>query len=149
MSKLESPTIESLIDQWDKDSDMDSTEPGIEILRIPILHNKYNKYLSLHNLAVKRMVAEIAKMRKQKWLYYNGKMSQRELEDKGWDQFPFTLKSDLNIYLDGDPDLGPMLSKKAYHEECASFCVNVMKELNNRTWQIRSYMDWQKFQQGM
>lgn len=142
------PTLEDLMDNWERDSKVDSTEPGKEVIRVPVLHNKYNKFLSQHNLALKKCVMDVAKMRKLKWMYYNGKLTQEELEKFGWEPFPFTLKADLNIYMDADDDLQRLNAKKALHEECVSFCTNVMKELNNRTWQLRSFMDWEKFIMG-
>jgi len=54
----------------------------------------------------------------------------------------------MQVYLDGDDDLNKLKRKKAYHEEAANFCTNVMKELNNRTWQLKEYMGWEKFIQG-
>ena len=59
-----------------------------------------------------------------------------------------SLKSDITVYLDGDDDLTKLKRKKAYHEESAKFCENVMKELQSRTYQLRAYMDWEKFVQG-
>jgi hypothetical protein len=129
--KIETPPLEELMQQWEKDSEVDTTEPGKEILRIPLIHNKYNKYLSLHNLAAKRASLEFDKLKKL-----------------GWEPFRFTLKSDMQVYLDGDDDLNKLKRKKAYHEESANFCTNVMKELNNRTWQLKEYMGWEKFIQG-
>ena len=67
--KIETPPLESLMEQWERDSEVDTTEPGKEILRIPLLHNKYNKYLSLHNLAAKRSALEFDKLKKTKWEY--------------------------------------------------------------------------------
>jgi hypothetical protein len=134
--------------QWEKDSDVDATEPGKEILRIPLLHNKYNKYLSLHNLAGKRAGLEYDKIKKLNLMYYNGKLDQDELDKLAWEPFRFTLKSDIQVYLDGDDDLVKLKRKKAYHEEAAKFCEYVMKELNNRTWQLKEYMGWEKFIQG-
>jgi len=146
--KLEPPSLESLMEQWEKDSEVDSTEPGKEILRIPILHNKYNKYMSLHNLSAKRVSFEYDRIKKLKWMYFTGKLDQDELEKLGWEPFRFTLKSDISVYLDGDDDLNKLKRKKAYHEEASNFCVNVMKELNNRTWQLKEYMSWERFIQG-
>jgi hypothetical protein len=134
--------------QWEKDSEVDITEPGREIIRIPILHNKYNKYLSLHNLSAKKAEIEFAKMKKLKWLYYTGKLDQDELDKLGWEPFRFTLKSDIGVYLDADDDLNKLKRKHAYHEEAASFCTNVMKEISNRTWQLKEYIGWEKFVQG-
>ena len=54
----------------------------------------------------------------------------------------------MQVYLDGDDDLNKLKRKKTYHEESANFCTNVMKELNNRTWQLKEYMGWEKFIQG-
>ena len=145
---METPPLEEVMRQWEKDSNVDATEPGKEILRIPLLHNKYNKYLSLHNLAGKRAGLEYDKLKKLKWMYYNGKLDQDELDKLGCEPFRFTLKSDIQVYLDGDDDLVKLKRKKTYHEEAAKFCEYVMKELNNRTWQLKEYMGWEKFIQG-
>jgi hypothetical protein len=146
--KLQAPSLESLIEQWEKDSVIDRIEPGKEIIRIPLLHNKFNKYLTLHNLSVKRAILEYDRVKKLKWLYYSGKLDQEELDKLGWEPFRFTLKSDISVYIDGDADLNKLKTKKAYHEEAANFCLNVMKELNNRTWQLKEFMSWEKFIQG-
>jgi hypothetical protein len=146
--KLQAPSLESLIEQWEKDSVIDQTEPGKELIRIPILHAKYNRFLTLHNLANKRASLELDRMKKIKWAYYTGKMDKEELDKHGWQPFPFVLKSDITTYLDGDGDIGQLKKKKAYHEEAANFCVNVMKELNNRTWQLKEFIGWEKFIQG-
>ena len=146
--KIETPTIEELITQWEKDADVDSTEPGKEILRVPLLHSKYNKYLSLHNLSSKKCVNDINKMKKLKWLYYTGKMDQEQLQELGWEPFRFTLKSDISVYIDGDEDLARLNQRKQYHEEASSFCINVMKEINARTYQLRAFIEWERFIQG-
>lgn len=145
---LQAPSLESLIESWTKDSDIDQTEPGKEIIRIPVLHNKYNKFLTLHNLAAKKADLEIANMKKLKYAYYSGKLTEEELEKYGWEAFRFVLKSDISVYIDGDPDLSKLKRKKVYHEEAANFCLNVMKELNNRTWQLKEFMAWERFING-
>jgi hypothetical protein len=38
--KIETPPLEELMQQWEKDSEVDTTEPGKEILRIPLIHNQ-------------------------------------------------------------------------------------------------------------
>ena len=146
--KIEAPTIEELISQWEKDANVDTTEPGKEILRIPLLHSKYNKYLSLHNLSGKKIALEYNKIKKLKWLYYTGKMDQEELDKLGWEPFRFTLKSDISVYIDGDEDLARLNQRKQYHEEASSFCINVMKEINARTYQLRAFIEWERFIQG-
>ena len=145
---IETPPLEEIMKQWEKDSEVDSTEPGKEIIRIPLLHNKYNKYLSLHNLSARRASFEYDKLKKLKWMYFTGKLDQEELDKLGWEPFRFTLKSDISVYLDGDEDLNKLKRKKSYHEEAAKFCENIMKELQSRTYQLKAYMDWERFIQG-
>ena len=70
------PTLEEIMNHWERDSNVDATEPGNEGIRVPILHNKYNKFLSQHNLALKKCLMDVARMRKLKWMYYNGKLTQ-------------------------------------------------------------------------
>lgn len=134
--------------QWEKDSEVDSTEPGKEIISIPKLHNKYNKYLSLHNLAVRKTATEFDRVKRIKWEYYTGKLDQEQLDKYGWEPFRFVLKTDISIYMDSDEDLNKIKRKKSYHEETAKYCEYVMKELNNRTWQLKEFMAWEKFIQG-
>lgn len=148
MSKYVAPNIDELISEWEKDAQVDTTNPGGEMIRIPVVHSKYNKYLSLHKLAKARREAEFDKLRKLKWMYYNGKLSQQELNDLGWDPFPFTLKSDVNVYMDADDDIIKAKSTLSFHDECISFCTYVMKELNNRTWQMKEFMAWERFERG-
>jgi hypothetical protein len=84
-------------------------------------------------------------MRKVKWEYYTGKMSQDELAEYGWEPFQFTLKSDINTYLEADSDLIKLLEKKVYHEETISVIESIMNELKQRTWQLRDFISWEKF----
>jgi hypothetical protein len=84
-------------------------------------------------------------MRKVKWEYFTGKMSQEDLADYGWEPFQFTLKADITTYLEADNDLIKLLEKKVYHEEVVSVIESIMNELKQRTWQLRDFISWEKF----
>jgi hypothetical protein len=140
--------IEQILNHWEKDSVVDSTEPGKELIRIPILHNKYLTILIKHKLASKKANFDYLRMKKVKWEYYNGKLSREELEEHGWEQFKFTLKSDITTYLESDNDLIRLLEKKIYHEEVITMIESIMKELNSRTYQLKDFIAWEKFING-
>jgi hypothetical protein len=91
---------------------------------------------------------EYLQLRKLKWEWMNGRMDQAQLNELGWTQFKFLLKSDINLYLDADPDLIRLQAKKINNEEAIAFCQSVMKELSNRTWQIKEYCSWERFIAG-
>jgi hypothetical protein len=138
-------TLEQVLKHWEKDVEIDQTEPGKELLRIPVLHNKYLSILTKHKIASKKAHFDYLRMRKVKIEYYSGRMSQEELEEHGWQPFSFVLKSDISAYLEGDNDLIKMLEKKVYHEECVSVIESIMNELKQRTWQLRDFIGWEKF----
>ncbi len=144
MSKLD-----DLLATWGKDSEIDRTEPGKALLDIPKLHSKYLNILSNHRLLVREAEFKYNRMRKIKWEYYTGKLDDDELKKHGWEPFPFVLKSDITTYLDADEDMNRYLAQKLMHEEIVEVCNAILKELNSRTYQLRSFIDWEKFIQGV
>jgi hypothetical protein len=141
-------TLEQVLKYWEKDAVIDSTEPGKELLRIPTIHNKYLNILTQHRIASKRAHSNYMRMKKVKWEYYTGKLSQEELEERGWEPFQFTLKSDISTYLESDDDLIKLLEKKMYHDETVSVIESIMNELKQRTWQLRDFITWERFIAG-
>ena len=144
MSKLD-----DVLKMWTDDSNIDRTEPGKALIDIPKLHSKYLNILSQHRLMVKDAEFKYNRMKKLKWEYYTGKLDDDDLKKYGWDPFPFTLKSDITTYLDADEDINKYLASKMMHEEVVEVCNAILKELNSRTFQLRSFIDWEKFIQGV
>ena len=142
-------TIEKVLESWEKDSVIDQTEPSKELIRIPTLHSKYLNILTKSKLSSKKAQFDFIQLKKKKWEYYTGKLSQDELKEMGWEPFPFVLKSDLSTYLDSDEDLNKFLASKLMHEEIVEVCQAIMKELNSRTFQLRDFIAWERFIQGV
>ena len=46
--------LEQILENWKKDAEIDQTEPGKELIRIPVLHNKYLSILTKHKIASKK-----------------------------------------------------------------------------------------------
>lgn len=137
--------LEQILKLWEKDADIDQTEPGKELIKIPKLHNQYLSILTKHKIAAKKAHFDYLRMRKVKIEYYSGRMGQEDLEKYGWQPFAFVLKSDISAYLEGDGDLIRLLEKKVYHEEAVSVVESIMSELKQRTWQLRDFISWEKF----
>jgi len=141
--------LDEILEEWRKDSDIDRTEPGKALLDIPKLHSKYLNALSQHRMLAKQAEFNYNKWKKIKWEYYTGKLDDDELQKYGWEPFPFVIKSDLSTYLESDEDLNKYMAKKAIHEEIVEVCTAILKELNARTFQLRDYISWEKFIQGI
>jgi hypothetical protein len=142
--------LENLIEMWMKDSVVDETELGREATRISKLHSTYLKILALNSVRVKKIENDYKKMRSIRARYYDGKLTEEELKEYGWEQYPYNhrLNSQKENLLEGDIILVDISAKKVYHEEIVNFCIAVLKELNNRTWQVKSAIDWHRFTQG-
>jgi cytochrome c2 len=50
--------------------------------------------------------------------------------------------------LSTDPILTKILLKKGGHEEIVSYCELVMRSLNNRTWDLKNFMEYLKYSKG-
>ena len=141
--------IDDLLEMWRQDSDIDRTEPGKELLNIPKLHSKYLNILSKHRLLSKEAEFKYNKMKRLKWEYYTGKLDDDQLKHYGWEPFPLVLKSDITTYMESDEDCNKFLASKIMHDEIVDICMAIIKELNSRTYQLRDYISWEKFIQGI
>jgi len=141
--------IDDLLAEWAKDSVIDRTEPGKALLDIPKLHSKYLNILSNHRLLIRDSEFKYNRMKKLKWEYYTGKLDDDELQKHGWSPFPFVLKSDISTYLDSDEDMNKYIASKILHDEIVDICQSILKELNSRTFQLRDFIAWERFIQGV
>ena len=93
-------------------------------------------------LILAKIESEFRIHRKIKWLYYTGKMSMEELEEREWEPFALNiLKQDLDKFIDSDDEI-VMLSNKV------EYLKSVVKTMSDRQWYIRSAIDWIKFTNG-
>jgi hypothetical protein len=88
-------------------------------------------------------------MKKLKWEYYTGKLDKDQLEKHNWQPFPFVLKSDITTYLESDEDINKHIAQKIVHDEIVEVCTSILKELHSRTFQLRSFIDFEKFISGV
>tara|TARA_B100001287_G_scaffold207620_1_gene176626 strand:- start:1426 stop:1869 length:444 start_codon:yes stop_codon:yes gene_type:complete len=118
----------------------------------PLLHSKYLELLSHTKLKLKRAEAQQKILLKDKWLYYNGKMSEEDLKTKGWNPDPFNglkiLKGEMDYYYDSDPEIQKSEERIEYYKTS----IDVLKEiLSNITWRhqtVKNMIEWKKFQSG-
>ena len=141
--------LDDLMEEWSKDSKIDSTEPGLELIRISSLHSKYLNILSHHRMLVKKYTHDYNQMKLVKFQYLSGDLDMEELNERGWaPNGRMIVKQNIPMYLDADSDLNNLLIKKMVHDEIVDFCTSTLKELNSRVFALRSFIEWQKLSQG-
>lgn len=143
-------TIEQLMEMWNKDSIMDETEPGRELMNIPKHHSKYLTIMSYHNMVSRKLLGDYNKKRLLLTQYWSGDLNNDEdLAAIGREPvMKKILRQDIPTYLDSDQELIDILLRKVYNEEIVAYCTSVLRELNSRTYQLRSFIDWERFTGG-
>ena len=143
-------TIDELRNMATADLKMDKTELDIESMKTPQLHNKYLILFGDEKLILGKYTSDLNVLRRNKWLYYTGKLSREQLEDFGWEPFDLNiLKTDIDKFMDADEDIILLSNKILLQKEKVSYLEGVVKIINNRQWSIRSSIDWLKFTQGV
>ena len=128
---------------------MDKTELDIESMKTPQIHNKYLVLYSDEKLILGKLESDLNILKRDKWLYYTGKMSPEQLEDRGWDTFDLNiLKTDIDKFLGADEDLIRLTNRILFQKEKVNYLESVIKIINNRQWNIRAAIDWLKFTNG-
>jgi hypothetical protein len=142
--------LENLKELITKDSQIDSTELGIESLKIPQIHSKYLTILSDVKLLLTKQQHDLAILKLRKWKIYTGKASQEELELWGEDPSDLTLlKSDVEQFVEADPKVIELKSKIAVSEVKLKMVEEFLRSLNNRNFAIKSAIEWHKMMNGV
>lgn len=134
---------------WEQDSKIDRSELAEESLKIPQLHHKYYKIFANEKLTLSRLNYAYKQLYKLKHEYYRGVLTEEELGSNGWEPQQMTiLRQDLPVYLDADPDLDTIQNKIDIQKEKVEFVESIIKSLQTRGYQIKSAIDFIKFQMG-
>tara|TARA_R110002012_G_scaffold285033_1_gene476009 strand:+ start:798 stop:1232 length:435 start_codon:yes stop_codon:yes gene_type:complete len=142
--------LSDLYEMVQQDLEIDKTELDTESLKTPQLHNKYLIMYSQEKLKLEQLLSEKKIKRKNKWLYYTGKMSEEQLRFYGWEPFDLNiLKTDVDRFIDSDDDIIKLSAKITLQQEIVDYLEGVIKVISNRQWNIKAALDWIKFTQGV
>jgi hypothetical protein len=76
-------------------------------------------------------------------------MDEDELEEKGWEQFQGRLlKNEISNYIETDDDYIKIKQNIVVQQEKINYLDSIIKQLNNRGFQIKNALDWLKFSHG-
>jgi hypothetical protein len=121
-----------------------------EASKIPQIHNKYLCILMDEKLVLESLDSKYKILKRDKWLYYSGKLSAEELKQKGWEPFDLNiLKQDIDRFIDSDIDIINLGNKIFLQKEKINYVESVIKIISNKIWNIRSSIEWIKFSQGL
>lgn len=149
--KTRMTSIEQVMDMWEADAPIDVTEQINENARIPNLKSKYSNIMTVHSSQVRKLDALYKRERLWYWRFYMGKhIEQTEIDKRNpeFSQDEKIAKTHLDAYLDGEEGLNKIWLTKGMNQEIVDYCKEVIRELNNRTYQLTNMRELLKFNEG-
>ena len=139
--------IETIQNMWEEDSKIDIDNLHTESLKIPSLHSKYFDLYNNILLLRKRAEQQKRNIRHQRYEYYSGK-ADPDVYVKN--PFPKKVrdKDAMQKYLDSDEKLSNISLKIEYYQVMINYIDSILKQIANRTYQIKNSIEFLKFQSG-
>lgn len=144
--------LEMILKMWEKDSQINEHLLDETTIDNAKLHSKYLELLSTFKLRLKKSEIEYDNLLKNKWLYYNGKLSKAEIDQFGWEYDPFNglkvLKGDMEYYYKADKDIQNAQAKVHYNQTIIDTLKEILDVVKWRHQHIKNIIDWRKFTSG-
>ena len=145
--------LQEILEMWKKDSVIDEMNLDEASRDSAKLHGKYLELLSVNRMKLKKAELDFKVLLKDKWLHLNGKMSQAEMDAKGWDYDPLggltVLKGDMDYYYDSDPVIQEHQAKIQYITELCDTLKEILDNIKWRHQTIKNMIEWRKFTSGI
>jgi len=139
--------LDKIQSMWQEDCKIDIDNMHEESIKVPQLHSKYHEILN--NLILLRTKAQkIQKsVRHERYEYYSGKADPEVFEKE---PFPKKVrdKDALIRYMDADDRVSDANLKVEYYDVMINYTESILKQISNRTYQIKNSIEWHKFQAG-
>ena len=142
--------IEDLRAMVKSDLVIDENDLHTESLNTPQLHNKYLIFHENSKLELEKLEFQEKILKRNKWLYYTGKLGDDDMKRLNWEPFDYTiLKTDIPMFLDSDEDMQKIRAKISLQKSVVDYLEEVVKIVSSRQWNIKSAIEWIKFTQGI
>lgn len=147
-------TLDDILKMWSEDSKIDEVNLDVTSMKSAQLHAKYLELYSLSKLQFKKGELGMAVLKKDKWLYYNGKMNKEDMDSRGWNYDPFAgmakpLKSDMDLFYETDADISKLKMKLDYQQTIVESLKDILDNIKWRHTHIKNMIDFRRFTAGV
>ena len=140
--------LETIQSMWESDSKIDPDNLHTESLNIPILHAKYYEMYNTVMLLRKKAEQQRKNIRHERYEYFSGKSDPEVYIEN---PFPKKIrdKDTMQKYLDADEKLSNCNLKIDYYETTLRYLEEILKQVGNRTYQIKNAIEFMRFSSGL
>lgn len=145
--------IQEILEMWEVDGVIDQFKLDDTTIKNATLHSKYLSLITVAKLKKKTIQHKYDTLLKDKFMYYNGKMPQSEMDIRKWDYDPFNglnkpLKGDLNHWYNSDKDIQDVQAELEYYKVIIETLKEILDAVKWRHSQIKNIIEWRKFEAG-
>ncbi|MDA7701652.1 recombination mediator protein UvsY [Gammaproteobacteria bacterium] len=144
--------LEQVLAEWATDSNLPRTELDEVSRQTPALHAKYLALLSNAKLRMKKTEMDQKILLKKKWLWYNGKMTEEQIKELGWEYDPLeglkVMKGEMDYYYDSDKEIQESELRIQYLKTMIDTLNEIVNNLNWRHQTIGNMIKWKVFEAG-
>ena len=139
--------LEQIQEMWQKDSVIDPDNLHDESLKIPQLHSKYYTIYNTITLLREKARESYNRIRLERHNYYTGKAPAETYVEE---PFPYKVreKDAIQRHMDADEKMSTINMKIKYYDVTLKFLEEIIRNVSNRTYQIKNAIEWQQFQSG-
>ena len=145
---------EQILEMWKNDGQIDELKLDDTTIRMARIHSKYLELLTIAKMTRKKYDLESKTLLKDKWLYYNGKLSKDQIDAFKWEYDPFgglnkPLKGDMNYYYDADTDIQRSQALLEVQKIQVETIEEIMSTIRWRHQNIGNIIKWRSFEAGV
>jgi len=144
--------LEQILEMWKKDSEIDDVRLDEASKKSASLHSKYLELLSIYKLQLKKKEGEFNILLKNKWLWYNGKLSKPQIDELGWEYDALNglkiLKGEMDYYYNSDPHIQEAKARIDYFKTTIDTLEEIINTLRWRHSVVKNMIDWRRFESG-
>lgn len=150
MSEEKVWSIDSILTEWEKDCIIDKKNLDNSAIESSKLHAKYLRILIESKINKSKAADNVSVIRNIRTRYYNGKLTKPELDKYNWEQYQGIkpLKTELQDMLEADEYCIKYKKRLDYYEIMVTELEMILKQIQQRDWEIKTALDWKKFQSG-
>ena len=139
--------LEQIQEMWQKDAVIDPDNLHDESLKIPQLHSKYYTIYNTITLLREKARESYNRIRLERHNYYTGKAPAEKYVEE---PFPYKVreKDAIQRHMDADEKMSTITMKIKYYDVTLKFLEEIIRNVSNRTYQIKNAIEWQQFQSG-
>lgn len=141
--------LSEIIEMWQTDAPIDTTNIIRGSANVPLLHAKYARLHTLERIQLRKMEAEYKKYKLRKEEFFINP-NEEDIREFGW-KIPARgkiMKQDLDRYTEGDDDLVQKELDIGVQQEKVEFLKSIVQQIAARGFIYKNIIEEKRFQNG-